>query len=55
MRRTGRPPSNNKAVAAAVDPDGAGIYDITYRTITPEDGTERWVSRAESARRADFG
>jgi PAS domain S-box-containing protein len=34
----------NKAVAAAVDPDGAGIYDITYRTITPEDGTERWVS-----------
>jgi PAS domain S-box-containing protein len=34
----------DKAVAAAVDPDGAGIYDITYRTIAPEDGTERWVS-----------
>ncbi|ABY30280.1 PAS domain S-box protein [Methylorubrum extorquens] len=34
----------DKAVAAAVDPDGAGIYDITYRTVAPEDGTERWVS-----------
>jgi PAS domain S-box-containing protein len=34
----------DKAVADAVHPDGAGIYDITYRTVAPEDGTERWVS-----------
>ncbi|HZY68492.1 MAG TPA: PAS domain S-box protein [Devosia sp.] len=34
----------DQAVAAAVNPDGVGIYDITYRTVAPEDGTERWVS-----------
>ena len=34
----------DKAVADAVDPNGAGIYDITYRTLSPEDGVERWVS-----------
>nr|USU32368.1 PAS domain S-box protein [Methylobacterium sp. OTU13CASTA1] len=32
------------AVAAAIDPAGDGTYDITYRTIAPEDGVERWVS-----------
>ncbi|KMO44232.1 histidine kinase [Methylobacterium tarhaniae] len=34
----------DRAVADAVDPAGAGIYDITYRTMAPEDGVERWVS-----------
>ena len=32
------------AVAAALDPAGGGIYDITYRTIDPANGIERWVS-----------
>jgi PAS domain S-box-containing protein len=34
----------DEAVRAAVDPAGDGVYDITYRTIAPEDGVERWVS-----------
>ncbi|GAA0273159.1 MULTISPECIES: PAS domain S-box protein [Methylorubrum] len=34
----------DEAVRAAIDPAGDGIYDITYRTVAPEDGTERWVS-----------
>ncbi|GAB6842934.1 PAS domain S-box-containing protein [Methylorubrum rhodinum] len=34
----------DEAVRAAVDPAGDGVYDITYRTVAPEDGTERWVS-----------
>ncbi|MEZ0253252.1 MAG: PAS domain-containing protein, partial [Methylobacteriaceae bacterium] len=33
----------DEAVATAVDPAGAGVYDITYRTVAPEDGVERWV------------
>ncbi|MBA9070236.1 PAS domain S-box-containing protein [Methylobacterium sp. RAS18] len=33
----------DKAVADAVDPAGSGIYDITYRTVSLEDGVERWV------------
>ncbi|GJE61415.1 PAS domain-containing protein [Methylobacterium trifolii] len=32
------------AVRAAVDPDGSGTYDICYRTVSPEDRVERWVS-----------
>ncbi len=32
------------AVGAAIDPAGDGTYDITYRTVAPEDGIERWVS-----------
>ncbi|MHC2002959.1 PAS domain-containing protein [Methylobacterium sp. CM6241] len=32
------------AVTAAIDPKGDGTYDIIYRTISPEDGIERWVS-----------
>ena len=34
----------DEAVRAAVDPAGDGVYDVTYRTVAPEDGTERWVS-----------
>ena len=34
----------DEAVRAAVDPAGDGVYDITYRTVAPEDGTERWVA-----------
>ena len=34
----------DEAVRAAIDPAGDGAYDITYRTIFPEDGVERWVS-----------
>ena len=34
----------DEAVRAAVDPAGEGVYDVTYRTVAPEDGTERWVS-----------
>ncbi len=33
----------NAAVTAAIDPDGDGAYDVTYRTVAPEDGVERWV------------
>ncbi len=33
----------DEAVRAAVDPAGNGVYDVTYRTVAPEDGTERWV------------
>ena len=33
-----------EAVNAALDPAGTGTYDIAYRTVAPEDGTERWVS-----------
>ncbi|KQP74859.1 histidine kinase [Methylobacterium sp. Leaf111] len=32
------------AVAAALDPGGSRTYDITYRTIDPANGIERWVS-----------
>ena len=32
------------AVAAALDPAGSRTYDITYRTIDPANGIERWVS-----------
>ena len=31
------------AVSAALDPASGGSYDITYRTVAPEDGVERWV------------
>ena len=31
------------AVAAALDPDSSGSYDIEYRVVWP-DGTERWVA-----------
>ena len=34
----------DEAVRAAVDPASDGVYDVTYRTVAPEDGTERWVS-----------
>ena len=34
----------DEAVRAAVDPAGDGVYDVTYRTVAPEDGSERWVS-----------
>ncbi|MCJ2109179.1 PAS domain S-box protein [Methylobacterium sp. E-041] len=34
----------DQAVEAALDPTGSGTYDITYRTIDPESGIERWVS-----------
>ena len=34
----------DQAVSAALDPTGGGTYDITYRTIDPRNGTERWVS-----------
>ncbi|GJD57984.1 PAS domain-containing protein [Methylobacterium dankookense] len=34
----------DEAVRAAVDPAGDGVYDVTYRTVAPEDGAERWVS-----------
>ena len=34
----------DEAVRTAVDPTGDGVYDITYRTVAPEDGVERWVS-----------
>ena len=33
-----------EAVNAALDPAGSGTYDVAYRTVAPEDGTERWVS-----------
>lgn len=33
-----------EAVKAALDPAGSGTYDVSYRTVAPEDGTERWVS-----------
>ncbi|KQP49026.1 histidine kinase [Methylobacterium sp. Leaf108] len=33
----------DEAVRAALDPAGDGTYDITYRTVAPEDGVERWV------------
>ena len=31
------------AVQAALDPRGAGAYDVEYRTIGLEDGAQRWV------------
>ncbi|MFJ7441479.1 PAS domain-containing protein [Methylorubrum thiocyanatum] len=34
----------DEAVRAAVDPAGDGVYDVTYRTVAPEDGIVRWVS-----------
>ncbi|TXM72497.1 PAS domain-containing protein [Methylobacterium sp. WL69] len=34
----------DRAVGAALDPAGGGTYDITYRTIDPNSGIERWVS-----------
>ena len=34
----------DEAVRTAIDPTGDGVYDVTYRTVAPEDGTERWVS-----------
>ena len=34
----------DRAVRAAVDPAGDGVYDVTYHTVSPEDGSERWVS-----------
>ena len=34
----------DEAVRSATDPAGGGVYEITYRTVTPEDGVERWVS-----------
>ncbi|MHC2106448.1 PAS domain-containing protein [Methylobacterium sp. CM6246] len=34
----------DRAVAAALAPAGGGTYDITYRTIDPAGGIERWVS-----------
>ncbi|MCJ2083506.1 PAS domain S-box protein [Methylobacterium sp. J-090] len=32
------------AVKAALDPAGGGRYDIAFRTVGIEDGTERWVA-----------
>ncbi|HEY2593731.1 MAG TPA: PAS domain-containing protein, partial [Chloroflexota bacterium] len=32
------------AIAASVEPGGAGVYHISYRVIGIEDGIERWVS-----------
>ena len=34
----------DQAVSAALDSTGGGTYDITYRTIDPRNGIERWVS-----------
>jgi PAS domain S-box-containing protein len=33
----------NLAVQQALDPQGKGIYDITYRTLGADDGQLRWV------------
>ncbi|HEY1425894.1 MAG TPA: PAS domain-containing protein, partial [Caulobacteraceae bacterium] len=32
------------AIAASLEPDGDGVYHISYRVIGIEDGIERWVS-----------
>ena len=34
----------DKAVQAALDPNGPGAYDVEYRTVGLEDGVERWVA-----------
>jgi PAS domain S-box-containing protein len=36
--------ATEQAIAAALDPSGAGEYDIAYRTIGRVDGMERWIA-----------
>ncbi|PVM83382.1 PAS domain-containing protein [Caulobacter endophyticus] len=33
-----------KAYAAAADPQQRAVYDVEYRTVSPQDGAIRWVS-----------
>jgi PAS domain S-box-containing protein len=35
--------ATDAAVAAALDPEGPGSYDVEYRTIGQSDGIERWI------------
>ena len=37
------------SVQAALEPGGAGRYDVEYRTIGPDDGTERWIAATGKA------
>ncbi|MGE0719138.1 MAG: PAS domain S-box protein, partial [Alphaproteobacteria bacterium] len=34
----------DRAVSAALDPEGPGLYDIEYRTVGIDDGVERWIA-----------
>ncbi|AYV47480.1 hypothetical protein CFHF_06090 [Caulobacter flavus] len=36
--------ATSKAYAAAADPLQRAVYDVDYRTISPQDGAVRWVS-----------
>jgi PAS domain S-box-containing protein len=36
--------ATDRAVRAALDPDGPGSYDVEYRTVGIEDGVGRWIA-----------